>query len=184
MQKEIRLQEQVIPYTFKVSPRARRLRLAVYVGGEFVVTAPKTMSEKTVENFILRKGDWVISTIDRLRAHIPLLANTHSKKEYRIYKEQARALVHERLKKFNTFYKLTYNQISIRNQKTRWGSCSKKGNLNFNYKIALLPEHLADYLVVHELCHVKEFNHSKQFWDLVAQTIPHHKQARTELKRC
>jgi hypothetical protein len=65
----------------------------------------------------------------------------------------------------------------------RWGSCSKKGNLNFNYKIALLPQRHSDYVIVHELCHLREFNHSKKFWDLVEQAVPNHRALRTELKR-
>jgi len=84
---------------------------------------------------------------------------------------------------FNAMYGLRCNRITIRNQKTRWGSCSRKGNLNFNYKIALLPQRLADYIIVHELCHLGEFNHSRKFWALVAQTMPDHVDLRKELKK-
>lgn len=72
--------------------------------------------------------------------------------------------------------------MAIRNQKSRWGSCSTKGNLNFNYKLAIIPSHLADYVIVHELCHLGEFNHSQKFWDLVAKTMPGYKEMRNELK--
>lgn len=92
--------------------------------------------------------------------------------EYLQYKEQARILVHAKLAYWNTFYHFSYNRISIKNQKSRWGSCSSKGNLNFHYKIVLLPDELVDYLIVHELCHLGQMNHSKHFWDLVAKTIP------------
>ncbi|MFA6463413.1 MAG: M48 family metallopeptidase [Candidatus Paceibacterota bacterium] len=88
-----------------------------------------------------------------------------------------------RNKRFNTSYNFTYNSVKIKSTKTRWGSCSSKGNLNFSYKIALLPEHLADYLVVHELCHLGEFNHSENFWNLVEKTIPDFAQRRHELKK-
>ncbi len=97
-------------------------------------------------------------------------------------KEKARELVKERLGHFNQFYGYKWNKIAIRNQKTRWGSCSKKGNLNFNYKIALLSPEKADYIIVHELCHLKEFNHSQDFWNLVAKTIPDYKKIRISLK--
>ncbi len=105
-----------------------------------------------------------------------------SQKEYLLHKETARKLVHERLKYFNQFYGFKYNKVSIRNQKTRWGSCSKSGNLNFSYKLVLLPPHLSDYIIIHELCHLKEFNHSQAFWDLVAQQAPDYKKAINELK--
>ena len=80
-------------------------------------------------------------------------------------------------------YGVKCGRVAMRNQKTRWGSCSKEGNLNFNYKIAFLPPELADYLIVHELCHLKEMNHLPRFWALVEQTIPNHKALRKEMRR-
>ncbi|MEK9157265.1 MAG: M48 family metallopeptidase, partial [Patescibacteria group bacterium] len=88
----------------------------------------------------------------------------------------------ERLQHFNQQYGFTIGKVAIKNQTTRWGSCSKKGNLNFNYKVAILPPELQDYLVVHELCHLGEFNHSKAFWQLVAKTIPNHVELRKRLR--
>jgi predicted metal-dependent hydrolase len=98
-------------------------------------------------------------------------------------KLRALYLVENRIAYFNKIYNAPINKITIRNQKSRWGSCSTKGNLNFNYKIIYLPPELADYIIVHELCHLKEFNHSKKFWDLVAHTIPHHLELRHNLKK-
>ena len=91
---------------------------------------------------------------------------------YEKHKEAARALVHARLEYFNAHYDFTYHRVTIRAQRSRWGSCSKKRNLNFNYAILFLPPDLCDAVIVHELCHLKEFNHGKAFWDLVAETIP------------
>ncbi len=105
-----------------------------------------------------------------------------TKLSYDTHKEAARALVHEKLKEWNTHYHHTYNSVAIRNQKSRWGSCSKKGNLNFHYRLLMLPVPLLDYIIVHELCHLREFNHSKNFWDLVAQTIPDHVARRHALR--
>ncbi len=102
---------------------------------------------------------------------------------YLKYKEQARALVCERLAHLNQPYNFTYGRIAIRNTKTTWASCSKKGNLNFNYRVVYLGQDLLDYLIVHELCHLQEFNHSKRFWELVARTVPDYKTLRRQLKQ-
>jgi predicted metal-dependent hydrolase len=102
---------------------------------------------------------------------------------YLQHKEGARRLVHERLAYFNQYYGFPLHKVAIRNQRTRWGSCSSKRNLNFNYRIAFLPSALCDYIIVHELCHVAQLNHSPQFWQLVAQTIPYWREARRALRR-
>ncbi len=117
-----------------------------------------------------------------VRRRIRIKNKKGSKSEYLKYKDQALILVKNKLEHFNQFYNFKYNKVTIRNQSTRWGSCSRRGNINFNYKLALLPESLTDYVVVHELCHIGEFNHSKDFWDLVARTIPDFKERRQELR--
>jgi predicted metal-dependent hydrolase len=104
-------------------------------------------------------------------------------RRYARYKEHARKLVHERLAFYNTFYGYTIGRITIRDQKRRWGSCSSKGNLNFNYKIVFLPPELADYIIIHELCHLKEFNHSPRFWALVEKQCPDYKIKRDRLHK-
>lgn len=103
--------------------------------------------------------------------------------EYLKYKEVARELVRNRLEYWNQFYNFKFGRVAIRNTKTRWGSCSKRGNLNFSYKLALLPAHLSDYVIVHELCHLGEFNHSQKFWNLVEEAIPDYKEKVKELKK-
>jgi predicted metal-dependent hydrolase len=102
---------------------------------------------------------------------------------YLKHKEQARAVIKERLEHFNAFYQFSYKRVAIKNHKSRWGSCSKKGNLNFNYRLVHLPLRLLDYVVVHELCHLGEFNHSKRFWALVAKALPDWQVRRKELMR-
>jgi len=102
--------------------------------------------------------------------------------QYLSNKQKAKEIAKDRLEYFNQFYGYKWNSIVIRNQKTRWGSCSKEGNLNFNYKIALLSAQLSDYIIVHELCHLGEFNHSRDFWILVEKTIPNYKTIRAKLK--
>jgi hypothetical protein len=101
---------------------------------------------------------------------------------YLLHKHTAHELVRARLEYFNTFYNFSYKKITIRNQASRWGSCSRRGNINFNYRIALISPELADYVIVHELCHLGEFNHSQKFWDLVERTIPNWKSLRKRLQ--
>ena len=111
----------------------------------------------------------------RARKHKPT-------KHYLTHKEMARAFVHERLAVFSAQYGFAYKRVFIKNQKSCWGSCSEHGNLNFNYKLVFLPAHLADYVIVHELCHLAELNHSPRFWSLVARACPAYKQCRKELQ--
>jgi predicted metal-dependent hydrolase len=101
--------------------------------------------------------------------------------EYVKYKQDAYRIAADRLSVFNEVYGFKIGKITIRNQKTRWGSCSKRGNINFNYRIANIPQRLSDYVIVHELCHLGEFNHSKNFWSLVERTMPDYLQRRKEL---
>ncbi len=75
-----------------------------------------------------------------------------------------------------------WNRVAIRNQRRCWGSCSANKNLNFNYKILFLPPHLADYIIVHELCHLTHLHHGKDFWDLVGEQVPNYKACVAELK--
>lgn len=99
------------------------------------------------------------------------------------HKEFAREVIKERLAVWNGHYGFTYKRVAIRNQKTCWGSCSEHGNLNFNYKIIFLPESLMDYVIVHELCHIKHLDHSTDFWALVGQTIPDYTGRRKHLRK-
>lgn len=103
-------------------------------------------------------------------------------KHYQENKEAARSLVLARLNFFNQHYNLKWNRVAIRNQRRCWGSCSSLRNLNFNYKILLLPPHLRDYIIVHELCHLVHLNHGRQFWDLVGEQIPDYKRCVSDLK--
>ncbi len=183
MLKDIELYQRKVQYTLRVSRRARRLRLAIYCDGNFVVTAPQNISENIIEQFIIKKSQWIINKLEYFKSISGQVFPKGTNKDYLKYKDQALALARERIDFFNKFLGFRFNKINIKNQKTRWGSCSKKGNLNFNYKIVLLPERLVNYIIVHELCHLKEFNHSQKFWNLVASIIPDHSSIRHELKK-
>jgi len=98
------------------------------------------------------------------------------------YRMQAAKLINERAEKQSARLGLTYNRIVIRGQKTRWGSCSHKGNLSFNWKLIMAPESVIDYVIIHELAHLKEMNHAKRFWELVAEHCPRWREHKKWLK--
>jgi predicted metal-dependent hydrolase len=184
MIKQISINNARLDYNLRKSKRARRMRIAVYCDGSVVVTAPSWFAETLAERFIREKAKWILNKITFFKLHKTQAIARGTKTEYLKYKEITRQLVKERIEYFNGFYNFRFNAVNVKNQKTRWGSCSRKGNLNFNYKLALLRTHIADYIIVHELCHLSEFNHSRKFWELVARTVPEHKKIRKELRGC
>lgn len=99
-----------------------------------------------------------------------------------LYKSMADKIVNERLLYYSKIIGVSYNDVRIKEQKTRWGSCSKKGNLNFNWKIIMAPQWVMDYVVIHELCHLKHLNHSKEYWAMVSCYMPDYNSARQWLK--
>lgn len=178
----------MIDYKILKSRRAKNLRITVKQNGECVVSAPKWVGENTIKQFVESKVDWILNTLKNFRKKgfllgVKLQTKKQKRAEYLSLKEKARTLVLDRLAFFNKYYNLQYNKVAIRAQSTRWGSCSANKNLNFNYKVALLPPSLLDYIVVHELCHLRQFNHSKAFWGLVSETIPDFKERVGELKK-
>jgi predicted metal-dependent hydrolase len=182
MQREIKCKNKVIAYSVRESTRARCLRITIHQGGELSATLPRGFRLEQLEKFIQQKADWILQKIDLARKRKPsIFFPKSSRREYLKLKEKTRELAIGKVKEHNMYYNFSYCRISIRNQKTRWGSCSRKGNLSFNYKIIHLPEKHLDYIIVHELCHLKELNHSSRFWDLVALSIPDYKKIRKEL---
>lgn len=97
-------------------------------------------------------------------------------------RKAARPIIYLKVEAYARRLGVTYGRVSIKEQKSRWGSCSSKGNLNFNWKLVLAPPEILDYVVVHELCHLKEMNHSPAFWELVEQIVPDYKEKRKWLK--
>lgn len=171
-------------YLIKKSGRARRLRITIQESGKVLVTVPYLMSERRARKFVEEKSDWIAKSLKKIKTNKRYsLLNKGDRKDYLNNKKRARELVELKLGQFNKIYNFSYNRIAIRDQKTRWGSCSSKKNLNFNYRIVFLSEKLADYLVVHELCHLGEMNHSRRFWELTERAIPDSRKIAKELRK-
>jgi predicted metal-dependent hydrolase len=168
---KLSVENKTIEYNMRKSKRAKQVRLTVNGDGVVVATRPTRVPEYRVIDFIKQKFAWIQKRIDQI-SRIDTDLMRYDRKHYLMHKETARTLVNEKLEYWNKFYNFTYHKVAIRSQRTRWGSCSSKGNLNFNYKIIFLSPELQDYLIVHELCHLQEMNHGPNFWALVEKTVP------------
>lgn len=169
-------------YTLRKSKRAKYLRLAVYSDGRVVLTAPMRAAAWVVEQFFRERSAWLRDKLSQLKEAPPRKKLPYQTGDYARFRERALAIAEERASYFNRTYGFAVESIRIRNQKTRWGSCSSRGHISINYRIVHLPRALQDYLIVHELCHLRELNHSRRFWALVERTLPHYRALRRELK--
>lgn len=181
MQEKIDLGQGAI-CTLKKSRRARRVRMTLYRDGRVVLTLPFFVSYKEGRAFLQSKIEWIRKKTRDIALRPENILSRGSVEEYRSSRVAAEELISERLHYFQKSYAVVWKRLSIRNQKTRWGSCSRQGSLSFNYRLLLLPAYLRDYVIVHELCHLLELNHSKRFWALVARTFPDYKGLRRELR--
>lgn len=162
--------------------RSNRKTVAIQVNSDLTVTvrAPKYVSEKYIEQILREKESWIRKHIDEIKAkkaqHEAGNVKPLTRDELQKLADEAVEYIPKRVEHFAKIIGVDYGRITIRNQKTRWGSCSSKGNLNFNCLLMLTPPEVIDYVVVHELCHRKEMNHSKAFWSEVEKVIPNYKE--------
>ena len=167
-----------VPYQIIKSDR-KTIAIQIKPDGQVVVRCPKRMRVEEARRFVESKADWIEKHLAKRQ---PQNVAKYTPEEVEQLREQARKLVTERVRYYAPIIGVTYGQIAIRTQHTRWGSCSSKGNLNFNCLLALVPPEVLDYVVVHELCHRKELNHSARFWSQVEQVFPDYKAQRRWLK--
>lgn len=181
--REIILDGQVVSYSIRLSKRARNVNLTVQNNGSLVVALPLHIPEHKALAFIEEKKNWVLKNITEYTKGFSVVLPKHTKKDYLLIKEPARGFIEEKVQKMNGHYNFSFNRVFIKNYRSQWGSCSSKRNLNFTYKLMFLPEELAEYVVVHELCHLKEFNHSPAFWELVSRVFPDYRSFEQRLKK-
>jgi len=159
------------PITFVSSNRARRINISVKIAGEIRVAVPKRASLKEARQFVLSKQPWIEKQLLRLKK-VHAEADKFSEKIKKLDINEAASTIATRLQELAHEHDFNYNKLTIRNQKTRWGSCSAKNNISLNIKLALLPDKLMDLILVHELIHTKIKNHGPQFWQTLEEIFP------------
>lgn len=163
--------------------RSNRKSIAVQVkkDGQIVVRAPQRMAKQRIREFVAAHEAW----IEKTQSSVSQLQESRREitEQERIKGiETAKTIIPERVAYFAQRMGVTYNRITIREQKTRWGSCSSRGNLNFNWQLVRTSPELLDYVVVHELAHRREMNHSAAFWAIVEHELPDYRERRRKLK--
>lgn len=165
--------------------RSKRKTLAIYVrpDGSIDVRAPLKLSKPYIDTFVQAKSKWICETRDRLsKLQSQQKMIRLSFEEENEFKNKALAYFKSRCPIIADKMGVVYGKIKVNKAKTRWGSCNAKGDLSFTYRLIFAPEELIDYVIVHELAHLKEMNHSLRFWSIVENTMPDYKERRKELR--
>ncbi len=165
--------------------RTKRKTLALYVrqDGRIEVRAPLAASKAYIDGFVKQKQDWILNTRNKIakrQAAKKIIRLTTSEEAQ--YKKQAKVYFQQKCQHFSGQMGLKPTSVKVNGAKTRWGSCNHRGDVNFTYRLIFAPEELIDYVVVHELAHRKEMNHSADFWAIVEQIMPDYRSRRKKLK--
>lgn len=175
-----------LPYTIIKSKR-KTCAISIKEDASIIFRVPLRTSDRQIMQLAEEKSHWIITHYLKIRENINNKPKSDLSEIQRTslearYKEAARSYIPKRVAYYHDMTGGTYNRISIRDQKTRWGSCSSKGTLSFNWRLMLAPPTILDYVVVHELCHLNHMNHSKAFWQSVEAVYPDYRNARKWLK--
>lgn len=163
----------------------KTVSIEVAAGPRVLVRAPYRMSDQEIQSFLDGKYEWIRKNVEQVtikqkeREALPKITMD----EVRKLADQALKVLPPKVAFYAELMSVAYNRITVRNQKSRWGSCSTKGNLNFNCLLMLTPDEVQDYIVVHELCHRKEMNHSARFWAEVEKVLPDYRDREKWLKK-
>lgn len=177
---EIRMMS--FPEVIVVRSRRKTVSIEITADNKVLIRAPLTMSSRDISFVLEEKKDWIAKHLRKRSVSAGASLPSFSKSQLKELAEQARVDLPQRTAHYADLIGVRYGRITIRAQRTRWGSCSSLGNLNFNCLTMLCPEKIRNYIVVHELCHLKHMDHSPAFWALVARYIPDYKECRRWLR--
>lgn len=164
------------PFSYEIIYSNRKtLAIQITSDGAVKVRAPKRFPVSDIHNFLSDKEDWVLKNLAKMEYRKPIVPAPLSEGERKRYIQIARDIFAQKTAYYASIMHTTYGRISIREQKTRWGSCSTDGNLNYNWRLIFAPEEILNYIVVHELAHRKEMNHSPAFYAVVKSILPEYK---------
>ncbi len=166
---------------FEVIRSARRSFAAEIRQGRLLIRAPMRAADEDILAFVRKNQKWIESHLEKAQQREKTYRRL-TEKEIKALADKALEVIPERVAHYAPLIGVTYGRITIRKQKSRWGSCSSKGNLNFNCLLMLAPPEVIDSVVVHELCHRKEMNHSDRFYAEVLRVFPEYRQCRKWLK--
>ena len=159
--------------------RSARKTVAIQIlpGADVVIRCPKNTTDRYIRALVEKRRDWILAQLARQPVVQPLTED-----QLALLRERAKLVFSQKVAQIAPLVGVTCGNVTVRFQSTRWGSCSGKGNLNFNGLLLLAPPEVLEYVVVHELCHRKEMNHSKKFWALVEGILPDYLNRRKWLK--
>ncbi len=169
--------------------RSSRKTAAIEIKSDMrvLVRVPNRMKKADIERFVNEKSEWIDKHLEIMRTRIEnakreLPTEPFTESELQALFDNALATIPPRVAEAAAKMGVTYRRITIRNQVSRWGSCTAEGNLNFNCLLTLFPDNVTDYVIIHELCHRKHMNHSKDFWAEVEKFCPDYKAHKKWLK--
>lgn len=166
--------------------RSNRKTIAIEIKPDatVIVKVPFFMKDAEIYKFLKEKEHWITEHLKKIEEQKRRTEKVQklTMEEVEQLADRALKVIPEKVRYYSEKMNVRYGKITIRNQKTRWGSCSAKGNLNFNCLLMLVPDEVIDYVVVHELCHLIEMNHSSAFWEQVEYVMPNYKERRHWLK--
>lgn len=169
-----------------IRSKRRSMAIQIRTDGSVVVRVPMHASDRAIKRFVSAHARWIADNRGQMFERRKKLAdNPYDIPAWESLSAADKKIAKQKIMEHVDYYarrmEIDYGSISMRNQKSRWGSCSSKGNLNFNYRLAYLPEELLDYVVVHELAHRRHMDHSTAFWEEVETYYPAYKKCRQML---